>query len=224
THILNAYQAIVAQGDPDAIPAKLVMEQCVVHNAYDIGILAINSSIAATNCRITQCGNDGITGNGGSNIILSGGGNYHFEHNTIATFANFFQNHRQPVLVIGNSRGGNTNPLSATFANSIIYGEGGLPENEIVVFRTAGPAFSVLMQNVLYRAKDALQNVTFQDAILNEPPQFDSINTSLRSYNFRLRDTSPAVDAGRATTLPTDLDGNPRSVGTRPDLGCYERQ
>ncbi|HSK13699.1 MAG TPA: hypothetical protein VK907_10820, partial [Phnomibacter sp.] len=99
THILNAYQSIVAQGDADALPAKLVLEQCAVDNAYDIGILAINSSITATNCRITQCGNDGITGNGGSNIILSGGGKYHFEHNTIATFANFYQNHRQPVLV-----------------------------------------------------------------------------------------------------------------------------
>ncbi|WP_315824928.1 choice-of-anchor Q domain-containing protein [Paraflavitalea speifideaquila] len=41
-------------------------------------------------------------------------------------------------------------------------------------------------------------------------------------YNFRLKEESPALNKGKATTLTIDLDGNPRPVGL-PDLGCYEK-
>jgi hypothetical protein len=224
TNILNAYQAIIAAGDANASPAKLIMDQCVVDNAYDVGLFALNSSVLASNCRFTQIGNDGLPGTGGSNVIVTGGGNYIFEHCTIATYANYFQNHKQPALYIGNSYNGTTAALNTQIINSIIYGESGLTENEILISRTAGPAFNVLMQNVLYKNKDALSNATLQNAIVNQPPQFDSINTSLRYYNFRLRDISPAVNSGRTTSLVVDLDGLPRLAGTRPDLGSYERQ
>lgn len=224
THILNAYQAIIAAGDANASPAKLIMNQCVVDNAYDAGLFALNSSVIANNCRFTQIGNDGQPGIGGSNVIVTGGGSYTFEHCTMATYSNFFQNHKQPVLFISNSYNGTTAPLHTQISNSIIYGEGGLPENEILVSRTAGPAFNVLLQNVLYKAKDALANVTLQNTIVNQPPQFDSINTSLRFYNFRLRVVSPALNSGRTTSLSVDLDGLPRVAGTRPDMGSYERQ
>ncbi len=42
--------------------------------------------------------------------------------------------------------------------------------------------------------------------------------------NLRLRDDSPCVDAGddSVVTQPTDLDGNPRILGARVDIGCYE--
>ncbi|MCC7292114.1 MAG: hypothetical protein IT449_08660 [Phycisphaerales bacterium] len=42
--------------------------------------------------------------------------------------------------------------------------------------------------------------------------------------NLRLRDDSPCVDAGddSAVTESTDLDGNPRILGVRVDIGCYE--
>lgn len=42
--------------------------------------------------------------------------------------------------------------------------------------------------------------------------------------NFRLRDDSPCFDAGddSVVTQPTDLDGNPRILGARVDIGCYE--
>jgi hypothetical protein len=224
TNILNAYQAIIAAGDANASPAKLIMNQCIVDNAYDVGLFALNSSVVANNCRFTQIGNDGQPGTGGSNVIVTGGGNYTFEHCTIATYSNFFQNHKQPAMYIGNSYNGTTAPLNTQISNSIVYGEGGLPENEILVSRTSGPAFNVLLQNVLYKARDALTNVTLQNAIANQPPQFDSINTSLHYFNFRLRDVSPAVNSGRTTSLAVDLDGLPRVAGTRPDMGSYELQ
>ncbi len=222
TEISNAFQGILCAGQANAVPAKLILEQTVIENAFDLGLFALNSSVIARNCRITQCGNDGQAGIGGSNVILTGGGQYVFEHCTIATYANFYQNHRQPVLYVGNNFNGASNPLNARFTNSIVWGQGGIPENEILINRTAGPAFIVLLQNVLYKNKDALQNVTEQTVIRNTDPLFDSINTNLRRYNFRLRTGSPAIDAGQTTSLLSDLDGNSRTVGTRPDLGAYE--
>ncbi|MCC7290643.1 MAG: right-handed parallel beta-helix repeat-containing protein [Phycisphaerales bacterium] len=42
--------------------------------------------------------------------------------------------------------------------------------------------------------------------------------------NLRLRDDSPCVDAGDDSVVTefTDLDGNPRILGARVDIGCYE--
>jgi hypothetical protein len=45
------------------------------------------------------------------------------------------------------------------------------------------------------------------------------------SSDFHLLPTSPAIDAGTAAgSSATDLDGNPRPVGSAPDLGPYEVQ
>jgi hypothetical protein len=52
---------------------------------------------------------------------------------------------------------------------------------------------------------------------------FDSINVSKQYYDFRLKQTSPAVNKGVNAGVTIDLDGKPRPVGL-PDLGCFEKQ
>jgi hypothetical protein len=61
------------------------------------------------------------------------------------------------------------------------------------------------------------------DPINNQNPLFDSVNTSQKVYSFRLKEGSPALNKGIATSTFIDLDGNPRPVGL-PDLGAYEKQ
>lgn len=221
TNVLNAYQAVNVLNGP-----SLTMNQCIIDNAYDIGLQGINSTINATNCLISQCGNDGVIGVGGSNVLLVAG-NYTFNHCTLVTYANLYQNHKQPVLYLGNSDGVTSVPLTATFTNSIIYGEGGLAEDEIVITKGAA-ALNTIFTNVLYRVKTdpAASLATFTDCIKNTNPLFDTVNTGRKEYNFRLRDESVAKNLGIVTTPPIaiDLDGNPRLVGTKPDLGCYEKQ
>ena len=34
----------------------------------------------------------------------------------------------------------------------------------------------------------------------------------------------PAIDSGANFGIVIDLDGNTRPVGTKPDLGCFEKQ
>ncbi len=221
TNILNAYQAVVVAGGITLSPVKLTLNQCIIDNAYDVGLYAINASVSATNCLISQCGNDGQPGSGGSNLILTVGGKYVFNHCTFVTYANLYQNHKQPVVYISNTDGTSTASLDAQFVNSIIYGQGGLTEDELVV--KSAPTDNVLFTNVLYKVKNDPAAV-FTDCIKNEYPQFDSVNTSRQEYNFRLKDISPAIDAGRTSSVIIDLDGNPRPVGIKPDMGCYERQ
>jgi hypothetical protein len=224
TNILNAYQAIVVGGGAAQLPAKLTMSHCIIDNAYDLGLFAFNTSIDATNCQFTQIGNEGLPGNGGSNVIISGGGNINFNHCTLATFANFYQNHKQPVLYITNSTGTGAANLNMLISNTIIFGQSGFTEDELVTAPAAGAAFNVQLRNVLYKAKNDPSGISVSESLRNQDPLFDTINTSLRLYNYRLRSNSPCVDAGINTTANTDLDGLPRPVGTRPDMGAYEKQ
>jgi len=213
----------VVIGNPNQVPAKLLMNECIIQNAYDVGLYGFNTAIEANNCLVSQCGNDGQLGVGGSNVILSAGGKYNLNHCTIATFSNLYQNHKQPSCFISNTDGTVVAALDVNFTNCIIYGLGGMAEDELIV-QKAG-ADQVLFSNVIYKLKNNdPPGVTFTDCIKNADPLFDSINTSRQEYNFRLKENSPAIDAGKSSAESIDLDGNTRPVGFKPDIGCYEKQ
>src|SRR5450432_2144363 len=89
--IKNAYQAIAVQDPSTNANPKITLNECVIDNAYNAGIIAVNSSIRARNCLISNCGN---------NILLAKGGDYQFTHCTAVTYSNSFIEHRNPVLVV----------------------------------------------------------------------------------------------------------------------------
>lgn len=209
--IKNAYQGIIAQPDNSA-GTKVTLSQCMIDNIYDAGISSIASSIRATNCLISNCG---------SNIIISGGGTYFFTNCTVATYGSFFINHKKPVLSVSNAYQNQTVPLLANFTNCIFYGEGGITEDEVLVDKKGTAAtsnYTVVFQNVLYKNKSDQPNATFTNCI-KALPQFDSIDVGRQYYNFHLKQTSPAINAGLPGTI-ADLDGKVRDA--KPDIGCYE--
>ena len=217
--IKNAYQAIAVEGPSNNANPKLTLNQCVIDNAYDAGIIALNSSVKATNCLVSNCG---------KNIAIGKGGNYEFNHCTVVSYSNAFIQHKEPVLSVSNSDGTGSAPLDASFRNSIFWGDDGsgenkLVEDEVLVVKTA--ADNVVFENNLWRVKTIPANTTISNIINNQPPLFDSIDVSKRFYNFRLNTNpnSPAIDAGIPSPVLLDLDGNPRPVGL-PDLGCFEKQ
>lgn len=64
----------------------------------------------------------------------------------------------------------------------------------------------------------------FINTFKNQDPQFEDY----AKYDFRLKDTSPAIDAGDGAllTVPelnTDIDGNIRPQGAAPDIGALEK-
>ena len=104
--IKNSYQAIAVEDpSPNANP-KLTLNQCVIDNSYDAGIIALNSSITANNCLISNCG---------KNIAIGKGGDYQFTHCTVVSYSNFFIQHKDPVLTLSDDNGSTTSPLDATF-------------------------------------------------------------------------------------------------------------
>jgi hypothetical protein len=218
----NAYQAIAAQDPSPNLNPKVTLNECIIDNSYDAGIITNNSSISATNCLISNCG---------KNLALVKGGDYQFIYCTVASYSNDYILHKDPVLLASNYINVNNvpqaAPLNALFRNCIFWGEGGLVDDEVVIARDAGAGLAVNFDYGLWKIQktdpSTVAGVTTNQIINNQPPAFDSINNSKRYYDFRLQANSPAVDKGTNTSVTIDLDGKPRPVGA-PDLGCYERQ
>lgn len=212
--IKNAYQGIgITDPSPNASP-KLTLNECVIDNAYDAGIIALNSSIRAKNCLISNCG---------KNLLLAKGGDYQFTHCTVVTYANRFIEHKSPVLFLSNYANGTSANLSALFRNCIFWGENGLVNDEVVVEKNGNTTFNVTFDYNLWKVQTNPSNITSNQVINNQAPLFDSISTSGNYYDFRLKTGSPAINKGVNAGIITDLDGKPRPVGL-PDLGCFEKQ
>ncbi|MEQ1677775.1 MAG: choice-of-anchor Q domain-containing protein [Chitinophagaceae bacterium] len=214
TVIKNAFQAIGIQDpSPNANP-KLTLNECVIDNAYDAGIISLNSSIRARNCLISNCG---------KNLLLAKGGDYQFTHCTVVTYSNRFIDHKDPVLTLSNFANGSSANLAALFRNCIFWGENGLVNDEVVVIKNGSTTFNVNFDYNLWKVQTAPANITSNQIINNQVPLFDSINTAKNYYDFRLQAASPAINKGVNAGVTTDLDGKPRPVGL-PDLGCFEKQ
>jgi hypothetical protein len=215
--IKNAYDGIVAELPSGNAAPKVVLNECVIDNTYDAGIIGEQSSIQATNCLIS---------NSGDNIELGYGGTYQFIHCTAASYSNTFFAHTQPVLYVSNYAFQGTTPvtadLTAAFTNCIFWGDFGNVDNEVVVAHQGNTVFSVNFSNCLWKVKTAPTGVGAFNVMANVDPLFDSVNTSRNVYDFHLRTGSPAIDKGLTTGLALDLDGKPRPIGAAPDLGCYE--
>jgi len=216
--IKNAYQAVVAESPSTNANPKLILEECIIDNSYDAGILGAESSIQASNSLISNCG---------KNIELGYGGSYQFTNCTAAAFSNDLISHTQPVLSVSNyvvqDAGIQTADLNASFVNCIFWGNYGSVTNEVQVFQQGSNPFSVSFANCLWKVQNTPTGVDTTAMITNADPLFDSVDNFRRIYDFHLKPASPAINKGKATGLIIDLDGKPRPVGL-PDLGCYEMQ
>jgi len=216
--IKNAYQGIVAQQQSASSTSQLTLSHSIIDNIFDAGILAINTNISADNCLISNCG---------SNINIVLGGQYRFVNCTVASFSNFYLNHKSPVLQVADflqQDGTNyTAPLKALFQNCIFWGEGNSVDDEIKVGKLGSTAISVTFDHVLYKAKNPIAEASFISSVINEDPQFDSIDVSGNIFDFHITKSasSPAINAGAKTSFLYDLDGKLRDA--RPDIGCYEK-
>lgn len=216
--IKNAYQALAVIDPKVTANPKLTLNECIIDNAYDAGIVAVNSSVRARNCLISNCG---------KNVLLAKGGEYQFTHCTVASFSNSYILHRDPVLTVTNYIVVNNVPvpadLTASFRNCIFWGQDGTVENEVVVSKSGTTIFNVSFNDNLWKVVNTPNNITSTGIINDQYPAFDSINTSKRLYSFRLKDDSPAKNKATNAGVTIDLDGKPRPA-LLPDLGCYERQ
>ena len=214
TSVNNAYQGIVVTSSTSHTHTMLTLNECIINNISAEGILATNTSIKADGCLISNCG---------TNVSIGSGGNYVFNQCTIVSYDNSYVTHKIPVVSVSNNDGSIAYPFNCIFNNSIIYGEGGLVNNEISVNYKYNNSFALKFNNVFYKLKDNLNNslVQFNSAcILNQIPAFMNIDLGNNIYDFHLQDTSACIAAGDSNfTSPYDLNG--RNWGNTYDIGCY---
>jgi hypothetical protein len=214
--IRNAYQGIVAENPSTNANPKVRIENSHIDNCYDAGIGAVRSDVTVTNTVISNCG---------KNVVLIYGGNYSFTHCTVAAYSTSFLSHTEPVLVVTDflkqENTTLTGPLNASFVNSIFWGDNSIVEDEVVTGKQGGGPFNVSFENCLWKVKTDPPGVTASEMINNQDPLFENIDFQKRIFNFRLSESSPAVDKGRSTTVITDFDNAPRSG--IPDIGAFER-
>ena len=220
TDVRNATQAVVVQQPSVNANPKLIIHQSIIDNAYEVGLLCINTSVQADNSLISNCG---------ANISIQLGGNYNFTNCTMAAYSNNNLLHKLPVVNATNFADVNgataTADLGATFKNCIFWGDNGNVDNEISVQKQGGNAFSVIVDHCLYKASTDPANTTFIASLKNIDPIFDTIDTRFNVYDFRTTKdpASPVIKAGAAAPFPKDLDDHPRNILT-PDIGCYQKQ
>jgi hypothetical protein len=218
--IKNAYQAVVAESAADNALPKVLMQQCIIDNAYDAGIYCVNSSLQANNCLISNCGR---------NIQLDLGGSYQFINCTAASYS-VYVSHTKPVLNINNAAliGGTTfvADLDARFTNCIFWAENSIVKDEVAITKsvaTGNSIYQVQFNNCIYKADTEPSNAQWLQSLRNADPLFDSIDLRRRIFDFRTSATSaPGVNKGISTPFSNDLLGNPRNNGLT-DIGCYEQ-
>ncbi len=218
TTIKNAYQALVVDAPTTNANPKLILKQCIVDNAFDVGLLLTNTKVVADNCLISNCG---------SGVYASFGGNYSFTHCTIASYSNNYVLHKKPAVFVTDANDNyQTNTLNVMLKNCIVYGDAGFVENEIQT-RKVGGNFTLNIDHSLYRAVTAdPANASIVLSFKNINPSFDSIDNPKRIYDFRITKNAAAIGINKGITtsplLLKDLDDNDRNIGL-PDMGAYEK-
>ena len=204
--------------DPSAptSAAKLLLENVRIRNCSAAGILSRNYRITSRNLLVANAGQ--------YCVALTGGGEYDFNHTTIANYW-AYDVREEPAFIMTNTFqdiNGDVQSrdiLTSTFQNGIIYGSNA---NEFQVDLQPGPIADYFFDRYLFRTDQGTSDAAhFGDQnfiIRNQDPAFvDALED-----DFHLSSGSvSARDKGNITGPIQDLDGVLRADG-QPDLGCYE--
>jgi len=206
--IRNAqYGVRLGSPDNDTIPDVLITNT-IIENMSNSGILAFTSDLYAENVLVNNCFE--------LNVGSLAGGNYTFNHCTIANYGLDFIRETPSLFISDNISLDDGNeivePVTVIIQNSIVDGN---LDDEIQFNLSGNTASQFSFSHSMFRTTiadlDTLEN------IINENPEF----IDPFAYNYRLDTLSPAKDHGRMLNVEFDLDGNMRDEF--PDLGAFER-
>ena len=148
--IENADEAVVVSAPPAGSVPKVVLQQCIVNNSYDAGILGLDGSIAGGELPDQQLrAEHGV----GWRRLLSISVSVRLRLIPIPIIA-----HTQPVLAVADEIAGwtavFTGPVQASFVNCIFWGNYGNVPNEVVVSQQTSNYFSVGFSNCLWKVQN----------------------------------------------------------------------
>ena len=183
----------------------------IIENMSAIGILGQGANISATNTLVSKCGQYAVA----CNI----GGTYNFTH---CTFANYWDYSRRstPSILLNNyyeGADGNIyvrNLEEANFTNCIIDGN---LSTEVSFQEQELGAFNYNFDHCLIKLDPTIDtdNSHYKSVIINQLPEFVNNTES----DFHLSEESPAIDAGKTTSILNDIEGNDRN---NADIGSFE--
>ena len=194
----------------------LILDNVSIRNCSAAGILAENFRITSTNLLVANCGQ--------YCVALTGGGEYDFNHSTIANYWSY-DVRQEPAFILSNSFSdlyGATQVReveTSSFRNGIIYGNNG---NEFQLAIDGSAPTDFFFKDFLFRTDQPTADaVHFEQSSIyrNQEPGFVDASNG----DFHLIENAYAKDKGHDQTgeAPFDLDNNLRGDG-QPDLGCYE--
>lgn len=196
----------------DNKPSADIIGTTIRHSLLS-GVASVWSDINMTNSLVYNCGQN--------NLQLELGGNYNFNHCTLAGYGSQDLIHLDPIVrcaVYQENLPSQPIPLNATFDNCIILG--GLSEEiDLDENFTDFAALNASFDHCLIRTEREATIAPFSNCIANPSPA-DTTFVKRFENDYHLNDESLARDNGKTTTVTTDLDGNPRDV--TPDIGCFE--
>jgi len=209
---------------------RLILSNSQIHNTKQAALKATSANIYAYNTVIS---------NSAYTCVLLEGGDYLFNHCTIAnypTIARVFS-----ALILANHIQFNENQkikLNATFNNCIIYGtfqQEIRMENHNGTGDVSKDDFNYKFNSCLIRYQPNqyagnsgfnIQSDAFQNVIWNESPDFLSVDNN--EYDFRIGSSSAAIENGDIEIIiqypecRTDKNGVVRPLDKNPDMGAYE--
>ncbi|MBL4668748.1 MAG: hypothetical protein JKY30_05740 [Flavobacteriales bacterium] len=215
--IKNGFIGIQAETNPFTPLASvsantLRLNNCVIHNNTAIGILAKNYKITDTNSVITNSGQ--------YNLLVTGDGEYEFNH---TTFANYWNggDRQTPSILLQNAYvniNGVTvvsNLTKANFHNCIIHGD---KDIEFTTETITGGVINFLLDYCILKTTASASGANYNNIVLN--PNTD-IFVDKTLHDYHITPNSPANNAGNSGLgVITDHDGVTRN--TPPDLGAFE--
>lgn len=202
--ISNSFVGIQMEAFTEYTGNKTIIKNSIIKNNQNSSVIARWADFDMTNCIVTS--------SGGCGLQLEVG-EWNIKNSTIANYAAIGRDTTAPVVMVSNKSFFDQSSYHsrATFENTIIYGN---YTRELVEFKTSTHSLTTSYQNCIIKTNQTLP--TFVACIRNQDPQF--VDKSI--LDFRLKSTSPAINAGMNNGVLLDIIGNPRTGN--PDIGAYE--
>ena len=198
---------------------RLILDKVKIRNCSAAGILSRNYSIKASNLLVGDCGQYGVA--------LTGGGEYDFNHFTIANYWDY-EIRQTPGFYMNNVYPDINNTLqvraitNSTFVNGLVHGSN---SNEFQLeFNDLQLPTGLNFSNTMVKTEQSTNDPAYFDGgtmYRNQNPAF----VDVPGRNFHIGSNSYARGRGTPTGDPNgirDLDEVDRGMDGAWDLGCYE--
>lgn len=203
-------------GLPDAATsqAKLLLNNVKIRNCSAAGILSRNYRIDAANLLVSDCGQHCVA--------LTGGGEYGFQHMTVANYWSYGIRNT-PAFIMTNTYADITGTLqvrdisSSSFKNSIIHGAN---TNEFKLEFNSLATPDLFFDRMMLKTDQSTTGDFFDPLSIYRNQNHGFV--SVQDRDFHLTSSAFARDKADATGPFLDLDGIARGADGLRDLGCYE--